>query len=55
MYYLAKFLQAAGLTIILIDFIRRFPNLMNMRVLGAGIAVFTFGWLLERLNIGRRK
>lgn len=53
MYYLAKLLQAAGLTIVLIDFIRRFPNLMSMQILGAGVAVFVLGWFVERF--GRQK
>ena len=48
MYYIAKFAQAAGLTIILIEFVRNFPNLMNYRILGVGITVFLFGWIITR-------
>ena len=50
LYYLAKLLQAAGMTVILIDYIRHFPELMSRTVLGIGIAVFAAGWGLERLR-----
>jgi len=48
MFYLAKFLQAAGLAIILIDFLRHFPGLMNVRILAAGVILFFSGWLIQQ-------
>ena len=48
MYYLAKLAQAAGLTIILIGFLRKFPHLMNPRILLVGIALFLFGWIIDQ-------
>lgn len=48
MYYLGKIIQATGLTIILIDYIRFFPQLMSRIVLCVGIGVFTLGWLINR-------
>jgi hypothetical protein len=49
MYYLAKLLQATALTIILIDFLRYFPNVMSRQVLGICIGLFAAGWLIERI------
>jgi len=51
MYYLGKILQATGLTIILIDFLRKFPQLMSRTVLCVGIGIFTFGWIINRFFI----
>ena len=51
MYYLAKFTQAAGLTIILIGFLIKFPSLMDFRVFGIGIMFFLFGWIIQWLII----
>lgn len=48
MYLLAKCAQAAGLTIILIDFLRNFPNLMSRTILCVGIGVFFFGWSINK-------
>jgi hypothetical protein len=47
-YYLTKALQAAGLTIVLIDFIAKFPRLMSHSSLLIGIALFTLGWMIQR-------
>ena len=55
MYYLAKIAQAAGLTLILIDFLKNFPNLMNRKILMAGIILFGFGWIVERFMLKRRQ
>jgi len=49
MYYVIKFIQAAGLTLILFAFIKSFPELMDRKILVSGIVVFTFGWILERI------
>ncbi len=48
MYYLAKIAQATGLTIILVEYIRKFPNLMSPRIFGVGILVFVFGWVINQ-------
>jgi len=53
MYYVAKFLEAAGMTVILIEFLRHFPALMSIKVFGAGIAVFGIGWVTERYLLKR--
>lgn len=47
MFYLAKFLQAAGLIIVLFDFLRHFPELMNFRILAVGASFFLAGWLIQ--------
>lgn len=51
MYYLVKIIQATGLTIILIDFVRKFPQLMNPRIFLLGIFLFTLGWGVNHLLI----
>lgn len=51
MFYAGKLIQAAGLAIILFDFIRSFPELMSRTVLCAGIGIFTAGWLINRFLI----
>ena len=48
LYYLGKLFQAAGMTIIGIDFFRNFPALMSQKVLGLGIAIFAVGWVINR-------
>ena len=53
MYYIAKFLQAAGLALILLGFLIRFPHLMDTKLLGLGIVVFCGGWVLQ--NYGLKK
>ena len=51
MFYFAKILQAVGLTIILIEFLRSFPALMSRAVLVASIGLFTIGWVINRYMI----
>ena len=48
MYYLAKFAQASGLTVISIGYVLSFPHLMSRRLLSLGIMLFVFGWIIER-------
>lgn len=48
MFYFAKVLQALGLTVILIEFSRNFPELMSYQVFLFGIAVFATGWIINR-------
>lgn len=51
MFYFAKILQALGLTIILIDFLRNFPELMSRTILVISIGLFTSGWILNRFFV----
>ena len=53
MYYIAKLAQACGLTILIIEFMRKFPQLMDMRVFGAGILLFVFGWIILTFLVKR--
>jgi len=53
MYYISKFLQAAGLALVLFGFLIKFPRLMDTKLLGLGIVIFLSGWLLQ--NYGLRK
>ena len=48
MYYIAKILQACGLAIILIGFLREFPELMSHRSLVIGLLIFIGGWMTDR-------
>jgi len=51
MYYIAKFIQAAGLTLILVSFLNNFPKLMDYKILILGIIVFIFGWIVQRFML----
>lgn len=53
MFYLAKIIQSCGLLLVLIDFIRKFPNLMSPRILVLGILIFFTGWIIERFLLKR--
>ena len=53
MYYIAKIAQAAGLTVILIGFLKDFPKLMNPKILGIGALIFAFGWVVQHLMLKR--
>jgi hypothetical protein len=48
MYFIGKFLQAAGLTILLIAWIQKFPNLMSYKTLAIGICTFASGWIITQ-------
>jgi len=48
MYYVGKLIQGLGLTIILFDYLRTFPELMSRKILIIGIVMFTAGWVLNR-------
>jgi len=53
MFYIAKVAQLAGLIIIGFGFLKNFPELMNYRILGAGLLLFTFGWIVQRFMLTR--
>lgn len=48
MGFIGKFAQAAGLAVILIGFLQRFPALMNPKLFLLGLGVFMLGWLINR-------
>jgi len=50
MYNIGKTLQAIGLTVILIGFLARFPQLMHPRMFLIGIIVFVIGWVVLRMQ-----
>ncbi len=52
-YYVGKLFQAAGLTVILIGFIKNFPDLMSHGVLGLGFLFFGMGWGINKF-LGKR-
>ena len=47
-YYIGKTLQFLGLSIIFIDFLRHFPELMSHRSLLIGAGFFCSGWIIDR-------
>ena len=51
MYYLAKTLQAAGLTVLGIGFILRFPKLVDHKTLLVSLAAFGLGWMIEQKTV----
>ena len=53
LYYLGRVLQLAGMWLLLVALFTAGPWGPSPRVFGAGIAVFTVGWLLVRRQIRR--
>jgi hypothetical protein len=53
MFYLGKFLQAAGLGFLLIGYIQHFPRLVDYKTLGISILIFTTGWLISQYLVKR--
>ncbi len=51
MRFMAKLAQATGLTLILIDFVRKFPDLMSPKMLGIGVLIFGTGWLMQKMVV----
>ncbi len=47
MYWAAKAFQAAGLAIMILGFIRHFPNMMPHNVLLWSIVLFVIGWVIQ--------
>lgn len=48
MYYFSKLIQAGGLAIIILGFLKNFPNLIERKILFAGMVLFGIGWLIQR-------
>ena len=53
MFYLGKLFQAAGLVVILIAFLKDFPQLMGYKELVVGIILFGMGWIIDRYLVKR--
>ncbi len=51
MYYVAKFLQASGLAVILVGFLIKFPKLMDPKWIGLGGVIFFCGWILQNYSL----
>ena len=51
MYFLAKFLQAVGLAIILFGFLISFPSLINRTLLLFSGLMFLSGWILQTYGL----
>jgi len=51
MYYLIKLIQATGLTLILIGFIKNFPELMDFKIFLIGVIVFLSGWVVQKFML----
>jgi hypothetical protein len=51
MYWMAKGFQAFGLVLVGVEFLRRFPQIMDMKVLTIGIVVFALGWGIQRYGV----
>jgi hypothetical protein len=47
MYYAAKLLEGSGMAVVAGGFVIAFPELMNIRVLGIGLLLFTCGWIMD--------
>jgi len=48
MYWVGKLLEATGMVIILLGFIRNYPDVMDRPALAAGVIVFACGWVIDR-------
>jgi len=53
LYWVAKFLEAAGLGLLAYAFLRTFPEKMNYKVFGVSILLFVCGWIMERYLLKR--
>ena len=51
LYYLAKLLQATGLTIMAMGFITHFPHLMDHNLFWLSVGFFTCGWSIQKFLI----
>ncbi len=51
MLFIAKLAQATGMTLILIDFVRKFPDLMSPKILLVGALFFGIGWLMQKMAV----
>ena len=51
MLFMAKLAQATGMILILINFFRKFPDLMSPKILGIGVLIFGIGWLMQKMVV----
>ncbi len=50
MIYVAKIVQALGLSFLAISFVLALPHPLRGRDLAVGAAIFIAGWLMQRLK-----
>ena len=51
MYYISKGFQLAGLLIIGVGFINKFPQLMDYKLLGIGMVFFIMGVAIQKFGL----
>ena len=51
MYYISKSLQFVGLIIIIVGFVIKFPQLMDYKLLGIGMAFFIMGFAVQKFGL----
>ena len=51
MYYMSKGFQFVGLLSISIGFVINFPQLMDYKLLGIGLAFFIMGWAVQKFGL----
>jgi len=45
---MGKLIQGLGLSVILFDYVRNFPELMSRKILIVGIVMFILGWIINK-------
>jgi len=51
MYYISKTMQFIGLLVIGIGFLYNFPNLLDYKILGIGMAFFMMGFIIHKYGL----
>ena len=51
MYYISKGFQLVGLLIIAAGFVKKFPNLMDYKLLGIGLIFFIMGVAIQKFGL----
>ena len=51
MYYISKGFQFAGLLVISVGFINKFPHLMDYKLLGIGLIFFIMGVVIQKFGL----
>ena len=51
MLFMAKLAQATGMAVVMIDFVRKFPDLMSPKILLVGVLFFGIGWLMQKMAV----
>ena len=53
MYYISKGFQFVGLFVIGIGFISKFPQLMDYKLIGIGLAFFIMGVAIQKFGLSK--